>query len=207
MTIAKDRVAGFDYTLTGTDNAVIDSSEHTGPLFYLHGHENIIPGLENALEGRAEGERFSVTVPAEAAYGEWDKNLVIAVPLDRFPGSVGVREGMRFEAETPDGSRTVLVTGVNEKEAVLDANHPMAGMDLAFDIHIRSVREAFPAEKEHGHPHETERGTGDCGCGAGCGGAASGGCGPGCGAASGCAGCGPAGCGTSGRGWKGTEQL
>ncbi|MDR1210936.1 MAG: hypothetical protein LBK40_01760, partial [Spirochaetaceae bacterium] len=134
---------------------------------------------------------FSVTVPAAKAYGEWDKNLVIAVPLDRFPGSVAVREGMRFEAETPDGSRPVLVTGVDENEARLDANHPMAGMDLAFDIHIRSVREAFPAEMEHGHPRER----GAEGCGAGnCGGC-------------GCGGCGPTGCETASCGWKGTESL
>jgi FKBP-type peptidyl-prolyl cis-trans isomerase SlyD len=171
MIIAKDRVASFDYTLSGADKAVIDSSEHTGPLFYLHGHENIIPGLEKVLEGKTAGDRFSVTVPAAEAYGEWDKNLVIAVPLDRFPENIKVREGMQFEAETPDGSRMVTVTGVNEKEALVDANHPMAGLDLGFDIQIRSVREALPAEMEHGHPHEAERGcTGSgCGCGAGCG--------------------------------------
>jgi FKBP-type peptidyl-prolyl cis-trans isomerase SlyD len=172
MVIAKDRVASFDYTLSGADNAVIDSSRRTGPLFYLHGHENIIPGLEKALEGKTLGDSFSVTVPAAEAYGEWDKKLVIAVPLDHFPGNIKVREGMQFEAETPDGSRMVTVTRVNEKEALVDANHPMAGLDLGFDIQIRSVREALPAEMEHGHPHETGHGCGavaGCGTAAGCG--------------------------------------
>ncbi|MDR1430177.1 MAG: peptidylprolyl isomerase [Spirochaetaceae bacterium] len=175
MTITKNRVAGFDYTLTGADNAVLDSSEHTGPLFYLHGYENIIPGLENALEGRADGDRFTVTVPAAEAYGERNENLVLAVPLDRFP--VEVREGMRFEADTSGGSRMVTVTRVSENEALVDANHPMAGLDLGFDITIRSVREALPSEMEHGHPH-TEPGSGTESCGAcGAGGICSAGCG------------------------------
>jgi FKBP-type peptidyl-prolyl cis-trans isomerase SlyD len=171
MVIAKNRVASFDYTLSNADNAILDSSRHTGPLFYLHGYENIIPGLENALEGKTEGERFSVTVPAAEAYGQWDKNLVAAVPLDYFPGYATVREGMQFEAETPNGSCIVTVTTVNEKEALVDANHPMAGLDLGFDIWIRSVREALPAEIEHGRPHEAERGCSGCGigsCGVAC---------------------------------------
>jgi FKBP-type peptidyl-prolyl cis-trans isomerase SlyD len=170
MVIAKDRVAGFDYTLAGSDNSVIDSSEHTGPLFYLHGYENIIPGLENALEGKAAGDAFSVRVPASEAYGEWDKNLVIAVSRGLFPPEVEVREGMRFEADTPDGCRMVTVTKVTETEALVDANHPMAGMDLSFDIHIRSVRESSDEEREHGHPHEAASCSGGaCGAENGCG--------------------------------------
>jgi FKBP-type peptidyl-prolyl cis-trans isomerase SlyD len=171
MVIARDRVASFDYTLSAADNAVLDSSEHTGPLFYLHGHENIISGLENALEGRAEGDSFSVMVRAAEAYGEWDKNLVITVPLDYFPEHIRVEEGMQFEAETSGGSGMVKVTGLREKEALLDANHPMAGLDLDFDIQIRSVREALPAELAHGRPREVKRccGAGSCGgCGAVC---------------------------------------
>ncbi|MDR0389826.1 MAG: peptidylprolyl isomerase [Spirochaetaceae bacterium] len=179
MLIAKDRVASFDYTLSGTDKAVIDSSEHTGPLFYLHGHNNIIPGLEKALEGKSEGDRFSVMIPAADAYGERDENLVISVSPDHFPGNIQVQTGMQFEAETSGGSCMVTVTGVSETEVMVDANHPMAGLDLGFDVQVRSVREALPAEIEHGHPHEAGQGC-DAACGAeGCG--ACTGCGGGCG--------------------------
>jgi FKBP-type peptidyl-prolyl cis-trans isomerase SlyD len=153
MIIAKNRVAGFDYTLTGADKTVLDSSKDSGPLFYLHGHENIIPGLERALEGRAEGDSFFVTVPAADAYGERDESLLITVPLANFPPDIQVQEGMRFEAESSAGYRQVTVTRINGDSVMVDANHPMAGQDLNFAVEVRTVREASAEELAHGHIH------------------------------------------------------
>ena len=160
MEITKDRVASFAYTLTDANNQVLDSSPETEPLSYLHGHENIIPGLEKALEGKNEGDSLKVCVPAAEAYGERDEQLVINVPLDRFQSGDKVEEGMQFEAETPDGdSRIVTVTKIAEGMATVDANHPLAGVDLNFDIKVVSVRAASSEELEHGHLHH------GCGCG------------------------------------------
>ena len=191
MTIAKDRVVSIDYTLTNASGEVLDSSAETGPLAYLHGNDNIIGGLEKALEGKAEGDAFKVTVAAAEAYGERDESLVVNVPLDRFQGAGDVEAGMQFEAETAEGSRLVTVTKVAAGMATVDANHPLAGMDLNFDVKIMAIREASAEELQHGHPHVEHQG---CGCGGSCGtdGAGDCGCGNG-GEASGC-GCGGGGC-------------
>lgn len=165
MTIAKDRVVSIDYTLTNASGEVLDSSNETGPLAYLHGNENIITGLEKALEGKSEGDAIKVTVSAAEAYGERDESLVVNVPLDRFQGAGAVEAGMQFEAETAEGSRMVTVTKVAAGMATVDANHPLAGLDLSFDVKIMSIRDASPEELEHGHPHVEHAG---CGCGGDC---------------------------------------
>ncbi|MEJ5189457.1 peptidylprolyl isomerase [Treponema sp. J25] len=177
MNIAKDCVVSFDYTLTDAEGQVLDTSQGSAPLSYLHGSNNIIPGLEKALEGKKEGDSFTVTVPAAEAYGERDESLVINVPLDRFQGVDVVEAGMQFQADTAEGPRIVTVTRVANGMATIDANHPLAGVDLTFAVTIRSVRPATEEELAHGHPHEDF----DDACGDDCGED----CGPGCG----CGGC------------------
>jgi FKBP-type peptidyl-prolyl cis-trans isomerase SlyD len=153
MKVEKDRVVAIDYTLTDDNNQVIDSSSGSEPLEYLHGHRNIIPGLERALEGKEAGDRISVTVPAGDAYGERDEKLVMDLPLSRFDGVESVEKGMQFEAHTPEGHRMVTVTGVNDKTVTVDGNHPLAGRDLSFDVTVKSIREAKTGELSHGHVH------------------------------------------------------
>jgi len=197
MNIIKDSVVSIDYTLTDSTGSVLDSSKETGPLSYIHGNENIIAGLEKALDGRKTGDTFNVTVPATQAYGERDDSLVVEVPIDRFQGAGKVEEGMQFEAETAEGSRLVTVTKVSDKTVTVDANHPLAGMELNFDVSITEVREASAEELEHGHVHgaHAHGGCGDGGCG--CGGEGDDcGCGDDCScedgedSSSGCGGCG-----------------
>lgn len=166
MNIAKDRVVSLHYTLTNSAGEVLDSSAETGPLSYLHGNDNIISGLEKALEGRIEGDAFKVTVPAAEAYGERDESLVVNVPRDRFQGAGEIEPGMQFEAETKEGSRLVTVTKVSPEMVTVDANHSLAGMALNFDVSIVAIRAATAEELEHGHPHIADHG---CGCGGGCG--------------------------------------
>jgi FKBP-type peptidyl-prolyl cis-trans isomerase SlyD len=153
MKVEKNRVVAIDYTLTDDNNQVIDSSSGAEPLEYLHGHGNIIPGLERALEGGETGDKITVTVPAGDAYGNRDEKLVINVPLSRFEGVESVEEGMQFETRTPEGLRVVTVTGVADERVTLDGNHPLAGMDLNFDVTIKSIREAKAEELSHGHVH------------------------------------------------------
>ncbi|MDR2028085.1 MAG: peptidylprolyl isomerase [Treponema sp.] len=174
MNITKDKVVSIDYTLRDSKNNLLDSTSGAEPLLYLHGHENIIPGLERALEQKVLGDRIIVTVPAVEAYGERDDRLVVEVPLDRFEGVDAVKEGMQFEASTPDGYRMVTVTQVADTTITVDGNHPLAGMDLNFEVTVVDVRDARAEELEHGHVHSPQ-GHASCdecgGCGHhGCGG-------------------------------------
>lgn len=169
MNISKNLVVSIDYTLTDENKQVLDSSSGSGPLSYLHGFENIISGLEKALEGKSEDDAFTVTVPAAEAYGERDEHLVTNIPLDNFEDPAMVEAGMQFQAETPDGDTIVTVTNVANDMATIDANHPLAGMNLTFDVKVVSIREATAEEVEHGHPHhEGGCGCNDCEGGCGC---------------------------------------
>jgi FKBP-type peptidyl-prolyl cis-trans isomerase SlyD len=185
MNITKNRVVSINYTLTDDNNNIIDSTAGSESFDYLHGFENIIPGLERALEGKNQGDQFSVTVPAAAAYGERDDKLVIDVPLDRFQGADAVKKGMRFHARTPEGVREVTITKVAGETVTIDGNHPLAGLDLTFDVTVNAIREARAEELEHGHVHSPghEHSHGGCGgCGSGeCESGGSGGCGGCCG--------------------------
>lgn len=175
MNISKDHVVSIDYTLTDDKGQVLDTSSGNGPLSYLHGANNIIIGLEKALEGKTEGDALQVNVPAAEAYGVRNEQLVMNVPLDRFQGTDSVEAGMQFQAETPEGARLITVTKVQNGMATVDANHPLAGMDLNFDVKVVAIRAASATELEHGHPHVESSG---CNCGDG--GCGDGGCGDGC---------------------------
>ncbi len=164
MTISKDSVVSIEYTLTDDQNEVLDSSEGMGPLEYLHGHGNLIPGLEKELEGKKEGDNLKVTVAPGDAYGDYQDELVVEVERKQFPDDVEITEGMQFEAGSPDGSRVVTVTSVDGDKITVDANHPLAGETLHFDVTVKSVREATDDEKANG----LNQGCG-CGCGDGCG--------------------------------------
>jgi FKBP-type peptidyl-prolyl cis-trans isomerase SlyD len=165
MNIAKNTIVSFDYTLTDDNNQILDSSD-SEPLVYLHGHGNIIPGLEEAMEGKAPGDSFKVHVPAASAYGIRDEKLITKIPKDRFEGET-VEEGMQFQAQTADGYSVVTVTEVAGDQVTIDGNHPLAGQDLNFDVEIKDIREASEEEIAHGHPHHAHHDHEDCdSCGA-----------------------------------------
>ena len=150
--IANDHVVKFHYTLTNSEGEVLDKSEGQ-PLVYLHGAGNIIPGLENALTGKTAGEKLIVNVPAEQGYGEYNPDLVQEVPSQMFQGVENIEAGMQFQAQTDDGVQIVTVKSVEGDTVVVDANFPLAGQDLTFDVEIVEVREATAEELEHGHVH------------------------------------------------------
>jgi FKBP-type peptidyl-prolyl cis-trans isomerase SlyD len=153
MNIAKDKVVSIDYTLTDNGGQVLDSSQGKEPLNYLHGAGNIIPGLEQALDGKTQGDQVNVSVPPEQAYGPRDERMVQAVPRTAFQGVQDIRPGMQFQAQTNAGARTVTVVGVQGDQVMIDANHPLAGQTLNFDVNVRGVRDATPEELTHGHAH------------------------------------------------------
>jgi FKBP-type peptidyl-prolyl cis-trans isomerase SlyD len=153
MRVGKDKVVSVDYTLTDSTGNVLDTSKGQEPLLYLHGVGSIVPGLETALEGKSAGEEIAVTVPPEQAYGQRDENLVQDVPRTAF-GESKVEPGMQFRAEGKNaGARLVSVVSVGEQTVRIDANHPLAGKTLHFDVKVVSVRDATREEVTHGHVH------------------------------------------------------
>jgi FKBP-type peptidyl-prolyl cis-trans isomerase SlyD len=153
MSISKDSVASFHYTLKDDDGNTIDSSAGQEPLPYLHGAGNIVPGLERELEGKTTGDKLSVIVKPVDGYGEMNESLVQELPKTMFAGVDDIKAGMDFHAETDNGQQMVTVTKVEEDTVTIDGNHPLAGKNLHFDIEVTEVREASPEELEHGHVH------------------------------------------------------
>jgi FKBP-type peptidyl-prolyl cis-trans isomerase SlyD len=154
MTVEKDAVVTIAYTLKNADGEVIDSSEDHGDLSYLHGHQNIVPGLEKALDGKSVGDAVDTTVSPEEGYGERRDELVFSVPRDRLPEGE-LELGMQFRAQSQDGQELVVnLIEVGEDEVTLDGNHPLAGEDLHFDVKINGIREASEEEIAHGHVHD-----------------------------------------------------
>lgn len=155
MQISRNTVAAIDYTLTDDEGQVLDTSQGGEPLTYLHGAGNLIPGLESALEGSNPGDSLSVRIEPEDGYGERDENLIQAVPREAFAGVDQVEAGMRFQATDDQGNvRLVTVSNVEDEQVTVDANHPLAGQPLNFDVSVVEVREATEGEIEHGHVHD-----------------------------------------------------
>jgi len=154
MTIKNNSAVSFHYTLTDDDGQQLDSSAGKEPLAYLHGSGNIIPGLENALEGKDVGDSMVVAVSAAEGYGEVQAELIQEVPRGSFQGVDDIEVGMQFEAQTDNGdSVPVTVTGVTDETVTVDGNHPLAGKNLNFDVSIESARDATQEELDHGHVH------------------------------------------------------
>ncbi len=149
MPIAHNDVVTIHYTLTDDADKVLDSSSGREPLAYLHGHGNIIPGLEHALTGHEVGERLKVHIAAAEGYGEYDRKLVQQVPRRALKGIDNLRVGLRLQA----GHQAVTVTRIAGDMVTLDGNHPLAGQNLNFDVEITGVRAATEEELAHGHVH------------------------------------------------------
>ena len=153
MKVAGQKVVAIRYTLKGDGGEVLDASVDGEPLVYLHGFGNIIPGLEAALEGKSAGDKVSVTVTPEQGYGLRDEGLVQSVARSAFPGVDELAPGMRFQAGGPQGTRVVVITQVAKDLVTVDANHPLAGQTLHFEVELATVRDATREELEHGHVH------------------------------------------------------
>ncbi|MDG6773052.1 peptidylprolyl isomerase [Thiomicrorhabdus sp. ZW0627] len=152
MSIQNDKVALIEYTLTNEAGETLDAS-NGNPLAYLHGHGNLIPGLEKELEGKSVGDKFTATIPAADAYGERVDALVQTVPSSMFQGVETLEVGMRFQAQSEQGMHSVEITAVDGDQVTVDGNHPLAGMPLTFDIEVTGLRDATEEELEHGHAH------------------------------------------------------
>lgn len=152
MKIEKNTVVRFHYSVAEAGQAEIESSKDRDPLVILFGHGNIIPGLEQALEGREAGDSFVVDVSAADAYGEHRDGLTQRISKKHF-GDQRLAPGQQVVLQTNFGPRAVTVQKVGLSVVDVDLNHPMAGKDLHFEIEVLDVREASAEEIDHGHVH------------------------------------------------------
>ncbi len=160
MKITKNIVPSIAYQVRTQEGVLVDEAPVEQPLDYLHGHNNLVPGLENALEGKSVGDVFEVRVKPEDGYGEYNDNMVQRVPKEVFMGVDELEVGMRFIADTDVGPLPVVITEIDGDEVVVDGNHMLAGQELLFSVEVVATREATLEEIAHGHIHQ---GGGCCG--------------------------------------------
>ena len=192
MTIQAQKVVTLNYTLRDQAGAIIDQS-HDGSFCYLHGANNIIPGLENALNSRNKGDKFEITIQPADAYGEYNPALTQVVTRDMFENSDDMIVGMQFHAQSDDGGFiAITVTSIEGDNITVDGNPPLAGVALYYDVSVMDIRDASAEEISHNHVHgahghhhdhgHDHGGGGGCGTkktsagGCGSGGCGSGGC-------------------------------
>lgn len=159
------RVLSFHYTLRDPSGRVLDSSAGGEPITYLEGAGQIIPGLDEQLRDAQLGEKRRVEVPAAKAYGLRDPNQVQRVKRSLLPVDGELNVGDQFQTDTDRYAPVVTIAAIEGDEVVLDANHPLAGVDLTFDVQVTASRAATDEELRHGHAHPE----GGCGCGGDCG--------------------------------------
>lgn len=147
MNITRDTHVSFHYALEGADGEVLDGSRDAEPLTYIHGHRQIVPGLEQALEGRAAGDTFRQEVPPELGYGERDESKVLELDREAFAGMPGLKIGLFCQIEDEQGEmRLGKVVALDTREVRVDTNHPFAGQTLVFDVEVVAVRAATEQE-------------------------------------------------------------
>lgn len=153
--IGADQVVTMEYTLRDASGEVLDTSDGDEPLTYLHGHGQIVPGLEKALEGKAVGDTAQVTVAPEEGYGEYDMEKVLKEPRSSFDFEVEVGQVLEAQVDDEEGME-FLVTDVDADTVTLDGNHPLSGKALNFDVKVVGIRPATKEELDHGHVHGSD---------------------------------------------------
>lgn len=155
MKIQEKSVVTMHYTLTSDEGDTIDSSVGSEPMAFIQGVGMLIPGLEADLEGKEKGYKANVKIEPKNGYGERSEEAVYTVPKEGFKPENGEEliVGMQVQLETEGGPALAIVSAIEGDDVKLDMNHPLAGMNLNFDVEILDVREATAEELDHGHVH------------------------------------------------------
>ncbi|MCF6323179.1 MAG: peptidylprolyl isomerase [Gammaproteobacteria bacterium] len=154
MKVEDKKVVQFIYVLKDEQQQVLESTDGE-PVAYLHGYNNMMAGLENALSGKAVGDKFSAELAPEDAYGERVEGAVQRVPVKHLQGAKKWKPGMIATVETEQGTRQVTVIKMGKFMVTVDSNHPFAGKTLTFDLEVVDIRDATGEEVVHGHAHGT----------------------------------------------------
>ncbi len=142
------------YRLTDANGQELDKADSSAPLSYLHGHQQIVPGLEKALEGMQVGEKKDVSLTPEEGYGEVNPDLRLKLPRTQFPKEMEITPGLQFQASLGDRQHVFTIVADEGENVKIDGNHPLAGQALNFSVEILGIREATKEELEHGHSHD-----------------------------------------------------
>jgi FKBP-type peptidyl-prolyl cis-trans isomerase SlyD len=152
MNITKDSVVQLHYRVSDAQGLIEDSAKGE-PMLYLHGHQNMLPAIEQALEGKAAGDTLTLVVEPKDAYGERDENAIQSIQVKHLKGAKKWAPGMTAVVDTEHGPRQVKIVKVGMFKAEVDVNHPLAGKTLTFELNVLSVRAASAEEIAHGHAH------------------------------------------------------
>lgn len=155
MKVSLNKVVAIHYKLTNNEGTVLDSSDGRGPLNFIHGLGHLIPGMEEGLDGKEVGSKFQLKVSPEKGYGNYQNEMVQQVPVSAFAGQE-IKVGMQFEAGTDEQRFLVNIKSIEAETVTVDGNHPLAGVELNFDIEVIEIREATDDEIAHGHVHGPE---------------------------------------------------
>ena len=149
--VADQVVVSMGYSLW-VEGELVDSTEEGESLQFIQGYGSIIAGLEAAIEGMELGETREIRVPAEDAYGEYDPEQVVPIPISEFPDEFDLEPGLELEMEDKDGDTVYArIVSVGRSRVKMDFNHPLAGKDLDFEIRILELRAASEEELEQGY--------------------------------------------------------
>lgn len=152
--VENGQVVSMEYTLK-VDGEILDSSSEAGPLQFLVGHDNIIPGLEKEMLGMKIGESKEVIVSPADGYGEFDESAFVDVSRSEFPEDMKIEQGIELHVTDQEGNHQMAhVDSLSEDNVRLDFNHPLAGAELHFSVKVVGLREPSPEELDHGHVHE-----------------------------------------------------
>jgi len=160
--IAKDMVVELSFELYDEERNLLDSAPRTQPMPYIHGNGQLLPTIEQILEGKESNFSTTIKLRSDEAFGERNDDLVVELPLEHFPEEAEVKEGVAFNTSGPNGEPIIVeVIKVDGDKVTVDGNHPLAGMELEYRLEVVKVRAATKEELEHGHVH------GEDGCGGG----------------------------------------
>jgi FKBP-type peptidyl-prolyl cis-trans isomerase SlyD len=157
MEVKNNTVVSIQYTLTDDKADVVDSSTEADPLSYIQGAGQLLPAVEDALEGKSPGDSLRLELSPEEGYGLRDDSLVFVVSREKLDGVEETALGTRYRVKTRDGEKVLTLTEIGDKRVTLDGNHPLAGKRLHFDISVIEVRECTAEEMSHGHAHDSDQ--------------------------------------------------
>lgn len=151
--VKRNKIVYLDLTIKNAAGEILETTQDAGEFSYLHGRGNLLPALENVLEGQRPGFSTSLTLAPEAAFGEYQEDLLVRVPTASLNPDVPQKIGEAVQFQGPDGMAILVIKSIDDTEAVLDGNHPLAGQTLQFELTIKAVRDAHKDEVKHRRPH------------------------------------------------------
>ncbi len=168
MIVENNKVVTITYKASSQEGKVLESSDYSGNLDYIHGQGFLVPGMENALAGKKTGDKIDEMLKAADAFGVYEDAMIFGINRTDFAVSdEELKVGLEFQAEIKGDVRFCRVDKIEGDKVIINANHPYAGMDIRFEAEILGIREPSPEELDHGHVHAGDHSHGGCGCGDG----------------------------------------